>query len=218
VNHHLNGGHRTEEKAIEGFNVVVIDVDKGVSMSTAKMLLKDYKALFYTTKRHQLDGEGDRYRIVMPINYTLRMGATDFKEFMTNIFEWLPFVVDEGTSQRARKWLSHDGGFEYTEGKLLDALLFIPKTTKTEERKKLINDQQSLTNVERWFVNNTGAGNRSNQLIKYALLLVDSGQDIDAVCNNVLALNNKLADRLDEAEVMATVLVSARRAIDKRSD
>ena len=75
---------------------------------------------------------------------------------------------------------------------------------------------QSLSNVERWFVANTGEGNRSNQLIKYALLLVDSGQDLTSIQNNVLALNNKLPESMEEAEIHATIMVSAAKAIVKR--
>jgi hypothetical protein len=214
VAHHLTDGYRKEENAIPGFNLVVIDVDGGVNMETAKMLMREYKFLMYTTKRHTPDNH--RYRMIFPINYTLKMDAKDYKEFMANIYEWLPFGVDTATNQRARKWMSHNGTHEYNDGVMLDALEFIPKTTKNDERKKVISDQQSLTNVERWFVNNTGMGNRSNQLIKYALLLVDSGMTIEEVSNNVLALNNKLQDKMGEAEVMSTIMISAAKAIQAR--
>jgi hypothetical protein len=216
VAHHLLDGYRKEENALPGFNLVVVDVDGGTEMNTAKMLLKDYKCMFYTTKRHS--ATNNRYRIIFPISYTLRMDSKDYKEFMSNIYEWLPFSVDTQTNQRARKWMSHNGIYEYVDGEMLDALLFIPKTTKNEERKKIVNDQQSLSNIERWFVNNTGIGNRSNQLIKYALLLVDSGQSLDTVRNNVLALNNKLQDKMEETEVLTTILVSATRAIATRDN
>lgn len=216
VNHHVLDGHRHNDKIIQGFNLVVIDVDHGCSLNTAKLLMKDYKCMFYTTKRHRVDGNGDRYRIIFPLNYTLKMDAKDYKEFMSNIFEWLPFNVDEQTNQRARKWMSHNGHYEYNDGEFLDALLFIPKTSKNEERKKVIQDQQSLSNIERWFINNTGIGNRSNQMVKYALLLVDSGMEIDQVTNNVLALNSKLADKMEEIELMSTVMVTASKAIHAR--
>jgi hypothetical protein len=52
VAHHLNGGYRNEENCIPGFNLVVIDVDGGVNISTVKLLMKNYKYLIYTTKRH----------------------------------------------------------------------------------------------------------------------------------------------------------------------
>lgn len=214
-NHGFLDQHRKEENAIPGFNLLVLDIDDGTSIETAKMLLAEYTYHMYTTKRHT-DAE-NRFRIVIPLSHELKMDAHEYKEFMKNVFEWLPFKPDTQTNQRARKWLSCDGQYWNNEGELLDALQFIPKTSKNEERQAKMLDMQSLDNIERWFLQNTGTGNRSNQLIKYALLLVDSGLDISLVSNKVLALNNKLADKLDETEILTTIMQSATRAfIDKQ--
>lgn len=214
VAHHLNGGYRNEENCIEGFNLAVIDVDGGVSMSTAKLLLKNYKYLLYTTKRHTDDE--NRFRIIFPLNYELEMDAKDYKEFMSNVYEWLPFEVDKATNQRARKWLSHDGHYEYNDGELLDALPFIPKTSKNEERKQLMDSQQSMDNLERWVINNIGDGNRNNMLLRFSMILVDAGFGFEEVRTKVVGLNEKIPDKLDEAEIMSTVMVSVMKAISKR--
>lgn len=214
VNHHLNGGHRMEENCIPGFNLVVVDVDGGVNISTAKLLLKNYKFLLYTTKRHTETEH--RFRIIFPINYELDLDGKDFKEFMNNIYEWLPFEVDTATGQRARKWLSHDGHFEYNEGDLLDVLPFIPKTSKNEERKQLLDSQQSMDNLERWVMNNTGDGNRNNMLLRFAMILVDAGFDFEAIRHKLLELNYKMPDKLEEAEIMSTIMISVGKALAKR--
>ena len=214
VAHHLNGGYRNEDNCIPGFNLVVVDVDGGVSMSTAKLLLKKYKFLLYTTKRHT-DAE-NRFRIIFPINYTLDMDAKDYKEFMSNIYEWLPFEVDTATNQRARKWLSHDGHYEYNDGEVLDALPFIPKTSKNEDRKALLDSQQSMDNLERWVINNTGDGNRNNMLLRYGMILVDAGFDFEGVRSRVMSLNEKIADKLEEAEIMSTIMISVGKAIARK--
>jgi hypothetical protein len=214
VAHHLNGGYRNEENCIAGFNLAVIDVDGGVNISTAKLLLRNYKFLLYTTKRHTADE--NRFRIILPINYELDMDAKDYKEFMAHIYEWLPFQVDTGTNQRARKWLSNDGHYEYNEGELLDALPFIPKTSKNEERKQLMNSQQSMDNLERWVINNIGDGNRNNMLLRYAMILLDGGFDFEAIRQRVMALNEKIVDKLEESEVMATIMVTVMKTISKR--
>lgn len=214
VAHHLTDGYRNEENAMPGFNLAVIDVDGGVNLSTAKLLLKNYKYLIYTTKRHTEDEH--RFRIILPINYELEMDAKDYKEFMTNIYGWLPFEVDTGTNQRARKWLSHEGSYEYNEGELFDALPFIPKTSKNEERKELQNSQQSMDNLERWVINNIGDGNRNNMLLRYAMILLDGGFNFEGIRVKVMALNEKIADKLDEAEVMGTILVTVAKEIAKR--
>ena len=214
INHHTKDGHRHEESIEPGFNFVVIDVDGGTRLDLARKLLVDYKAMFYTTKRHT--AQDNRFRIVMPTNYELKLDAKDYKEFMHNLFAWLPFDVDAATGQRSRKWLSHNGQFYYQDGELLDILPFIPKTTKNESWRQLISDQQQLDNLERWFVNNTGDGNRNNQLLRYALLLVDSGFDYEPIRQKVNSLNEKLPDPLTETELLGTVMVTVSKAMAKQ--
>lgn len=214
VTHHLTGGYRNEENAIPGFSLVVLDVEGSVSMSTAKLLLKDYKFLLHTTKRHTDDD--NRFRIIMPINYELALDARDYKEFMSNIYEWLPFDVDTSTNQRARKWLCHNGHYEYNEGEVLDALPFIPKTSKNNERKELLNSQHSMDNLERWVINNIGDGNRNNMLLRYGMILADAGFDFEGVRSRVISLNDKIPDKLDEVEIMSTVMITVGKAIAKK--
>jgi hypothetical protein len=214
VAHHLSGGYRNEENCIPGFNLVVIDVDGTVGLSTAKLLLKNYKYLIYTTKRHT--ETENRFRIILPINYTLELDAKDYKEFMSNIYEWLPFEVDTATGQRARKWMTHDGHYEYNDGDVLDALPFIPKTSKNEERKAVLQSQQSMDNLERWVINNIGDGNRNNMLLRYAMIFVDAGFDFETIRQKVVSLNDKIADKLDEVEIMSTIMISVGKAISKR--
>jgi hypothetical protein len=216
INHHTNTGRRQEDCIAKGFNCIVLDVDDGTPMSVAKLLLEKYMYLMHTTKRHT--AAHNRYRIILPINYNLEMEVEEYKEFMTNIFEWLPFAIDTSTGQRSRKWLTHIGYYEYGAGKeLLDALMFIPQTAKNDERKQIIQNSQSLSNMERWFVSNTDAGNRNNQMIRYALMLVDMGKPYDDVRDSILELNSKLPEKLPVKEINDTILVSVGRAIAKRT-
>ena len=214
VAHHLVDGYRNAENCLPGFNLVVIDVDGGVPMSTVKTLLKGYRFLIYTTKRHTDDE--NRFRVIMPTNYELQMDGKDYKEFMSNIFDWLPFEVDRSAGQRERKWLSHEGHFEYNDGELLDVLPFIPKTSKNEERKVLLDSQQAMDNLERWTINNIGDGNRNNMLLRYAMILLDAGFEFEQIRVKVMDLNNKIPDKLDEAEIMSTIMISVAKNLAKR--
>lgn len=215
VNHHMIDNYRLEKNAIPGFNLAVIDVDGGISLATAQLLLKEYTYLMYTTKRHT--DALNRFRIVFPLSHELKLSSEDFSEFMQNIFTWLPFkVIDDKTGQRCKKWMSNKGNYFYNENNLLDALQFIPKTSKAEEQKKRIVDTQSLSNLERWFVGNIGEGNRSNQLIKYALLLVDSGLSEDVIQSKILELNSKIVNKLDDVEIHTTIMRTVIKAIAKR--
>lgn len=214
INHHLNGGYRNEENAIAGFNFVVIDVDGTIQLTTAKLLLKGYKALYYTTKRNT--DEVNRFRIMLPLNFELVLDAKEYREFYKNLLESLPFVADEQCGHRCKKWLSHSGQCEYTDGELLDALPFIPKTSKNEERKQLMDSQQSMDNLERWVINNIGDGNRNNMLLRYGMILLDGGFEFEAIRMKVIDLNNKIADKLDEAEIMATIMITVAKTLAKR--
>lgn len=214
VNHALKDGYRDEEHVIPGFDLITIDVDGGTSIQAAMALLQGYKYLMYTTKRHT-DAE-NRFRILMPINYKLKLDLKEYREFMNNVFEWLPFSVDDKTGQRSRKWLTHKGDYFYGDGEVLDILQFIPKTAKNEERKKILTSQAEMDSLERWVLNNTGDGNRNNMLHRYAMIMVDAGADFQTVADRVTTLNNKLAGKLDDVEIHATILKSVPKAIERR--
>lgn len=209
TNHHFKNGHRAEENVLVGFNLVAIDVDGGVSLETVHELLKEYKFLTYTTKRHNPDGE-HRFRLMLPINYNLELDSDEYKEFMNSLMTWLPFQTDESANQRSKKWESYDGGtYHYNlEGELLDALDFIPKTSRNEQYRAQNKELQSLDNLERWFAVRIASGNRNNQMIKFALALVDSGMSLLDVGTQVHAFNKKLNTPLTEDEIDTTIMTT----------
>ena len=212
-NHHFEEGNRNEDSAIPGFNMIVLDVDGGIKLSTAKLLLDGYKAMFYTTKRHTEDE--NRFRIILPTNYVLKMDAKDYKEFFSNVFDWLPFDVDEATSQRARKWLSYKGTFEFQDGVLLDVLPFIPKTRKNEKFQQSVLDLKGMDSLERWVINSAKEGGQRNNLLhRYALILVDAGLTADVIGEHIMKLNAKLPEPLSELEILKTVMVTVNKQIN----
>ena len=207
ANHHFKGGHRAEENVLVGFNMIVIDVDGGITLDTVHELMKEYKFMTYTTKRHS--DEENRFRLIIPMNYYLELDSSEYKEFMNTVMAWLPFKTDESANQRAKKWECFDGEYHYNmEGELLDVLGFIPKTSKNEQFKQGFQAVESLDNLERWFAQRIASGNRNNQMIKYALALVDSGMDLMSVGKQVHAFNQKLNTPLDEEEIDNTILVT----------
>lgn len=216
VNHHLKAGHRVGANAIRGFNTVILDIDGGCTIDTAKLLMKDYKYHLYTTKSHQLEGKGDRFRMVLPISHILKLSGNEYKEFMDNLFEWLPFDSDEQTGQRVCKWACNVGEYFSNDGELIDALQFIPATTKNEKRKESIKNLTNLNNLEKWFAMRMVEGQRSNEMIRFALMLVDSGMPIEDVEEKVMSLNSKLEEGLTETELASTVLRTAARRFMER--
>ena len=217
LNHHLYDGKCSEAEVEPGFNIIVLDMDYGVDVDTAKIVLSDYYYHMYTTKRHSK--EEQRFRVVIPMSHIVKLGAKEYTRFMRNVFAWLPFDVDEQTSQRSRKWLTNDGEYCYNEGNmLLDAHQFIPHTNKAialnETNTKIGNSPQ----LEKWFIREIQEGDegRNNILTRYAFVLVDSGMNQSNTINKVLSLNSKLPNPLAEIEIHSTISLSVAKKITKR--
>lgn len=206
-NHAFENNHRSEETALQGFNMIVIDVDGGTPIHTVHDLLSDYTFMTYTTKRHtELE---HRFRIILPINYRLMMDKDEYKEFMKSFSTWLPFQIDDQANQRSRKWLTNpDATVHYNQGKLIDALKFVPKTSKNEAYNREYQELVSLDNLERWFAGRMAEGNRNNNMAAYAFALYDTGMTYPEIEDKVLNFNKQLPNRLTEDELRSTVLVS----------
>ena len=208
ANHHFKNGHRAEENVIIGFNMIVIDVDGEMSLETCHELMKDYKFMTYTTKRHT--PEENRFRLMLPMNFFLELDTLEYKDFMDTVMAWLPFNSDESANQRAKKWECFDGGtYHYNmEGELIDVLPFIPKTSLNNTFKKEFAQLESLDNLDRWFAEKMVSGNRNNHMIRYALALVDNGMSLMEVGKQVHAFNQKINNPLPEDEIDSTVMVT----------
>ena len=215
VTHHLKDGHREEGNVLEGFNLVVVDVDNkpssasNVSIQQAQALLGDYKYLLYETKSST--PEYNRYRVVFPTSHKLFMNADAYKEFMSNIYAWLPFNVDEVTDQRARKWLGYDSNVIYNEGtKLLSVLDFIPDTEQQLNHQKVLKELGDISNLHKWVISeaNNPDNGRNNTLIRFALLLQDAGANEEVIRTELLAINAKIMYPLPETEINNTIMVT----------
>jgi hypothetical protein len=207
-NHLFKNEHRAEENVIPGFNCLVLDVDKGTPLITAMELLKDTKFFVHTTKRHT--PEENRFRMVIPINYKLSLDADEYREFMNNVMDWLPFKIDEQANQRSRKWLTvQNSAYKYNhDGEVFDVLKFIPKTSKNEQYRAALKDIENLPNLERWFAQRIAVGNRNNNMLRYAMALVDSGMTFMEVEKAVYLFNEKLTQGLRKDELASTVMKS----------
>lgn len=205
TNHRFEGGHRSDDKAVPGFNMVVLDVDGGLTLDACHEIMQDHTFMTYTTKRHT--DEVNRFRLILPINYNLKLDKEDYRKFMDNLAAWLPFETDESTFQRNKKWLSHSGSYHYNMGKpLLDCTPFIPRTSRNETYQAGMKELQSYDNLERWFAQRIATGNRNSQMIKFALVLVDSGFPHSEIERRVMEFNSKLSSPLSETEIRSTIM------------
>jgi hypothetical protein len=212
--------------------MIVMDVDGGISLDVVHELLREIKFMTYTTKRHRqpvMSESGveevgvDRFRLMIPTNYELKLDRDEYKEMITDIIAWLPFQasaeVDVSSNQRSKKWLSNDKGsyFVNDEGGLFDILPFIPKTSQNEVFKKEMKEVASMDNLERWFAGRMVQGDRNNTLLKYALILVDSGLDLASVDQMVHGLNSKVSNPMEADRIANTIMVTVGKRVQSRA-
>jgi hypothetical protein len=65
-----------------------------------------------------------------------------------------------------------------------------------------------LDHLERWFLNNMEVGHRNDNLLKFAMMLVDAGASYDVIKKKVNTLNEQSINPLKKDEVELTILKS----------
>jgi len=211
--HGFVNGHRKSENAIPGFDLLILDCDGDVTISTVKVLLEDYTFLISTTKRHT--AEINRFRLILPISHRIKLTPNEYSRFMVNVFEWLPFPVDEAAKDIARKWEAYAGHYEYNDGAIIDATMFIPETKRSDETKLQIS-VSGVNNIERWFKTHTSKGNRANHLYRYGMVMVDANMDLPNIIENMENFNKSLDAPLPEDQFRNSTVKSISKAFQKR--
>ncbi len=211
--HSFINDHRVGDNAIPGFDLIILDCDGDVTIPIVKTLLEDYTFMISTTKRHT--DQINRFRLILPMSHHLKLSSDDYSRFMANVFEWLPFPVDEGAKDIARKWASHPGHYEYNSGGILDATLFIPETKRSDETKAYIG-AAGVTNIERWFKSHTTKGNRATHLYRYGMVMVDAGLPLEEIIRKLETFNKSLESPLPEDQFRHSTIKSISKEVHKR--
>ncbi len=211
--HGFINGHRKSENVIPGFDLLILDCDGDAPISMVTNLLEDYTFLISTTKRHTK--ELNRFRLILPISHRIKLTTSDYSRFMENVFEWLPFPVDEGAKDIARKWAGHSGQYKYNEGNTIDATMFIPETKRSDETKAQIS-ANGVGNIERWFMTHTAKGNRANHLYRYGMVLIDADMALGNIVEKLENFNNSLETPLPEDQFRNSTIKSISKEFKKR--
>jgi hypothetical protein len=211
--HGFVNGHRKSENVIPGFDLLILDCDGDAPISMVTNLLEDYTFLISTTKRHTQ--EINRFRLILPISHRIKLTTNDYSRFMENVFEWLPFPVDEGAKDIARKWESYAGHYEYNHGATIDATMFIPETKRSDETKAQIN-VIGVGNIERWFIAHTAKGNRANHLYRYGMVMIDADMALGDIVEKLETFNNSLEVPLPEDQFRNSTVKSISKEFQKR--
>lgn len=201
------GCHRAEKFVIPGFNLLVLDMDGGISIDSVKDIFKPYTYMLYTTKRHT--EQNHRFRLILPMKYELYLSAQDYKQFMKNIYDSFPIDgMDDQTGQRSRKWSCNEGTtYHQITEELFDPRPYIPDTNQNQERIEKDKAVGNMDNITRWFVKNIAVGNRNNLIYRYGKLLKDRGLTEGEISYKVEDLNKSIENPLEPSEIQ-TILFS----------
>ncbi len=216
----FKGGHRTKSNYQSKQNLIIIDIDDGMKLETAKMMFSNYKCLIATTKSHQKEKNGitcDRFRIIFITDRTIKLDSDMYSRFMANVYEALGVPADESCKDSSRMYYGAEGEHWYSDGdKLFEISDLIPETTKEKERKTMLNSSGvgSTEGLERFLLEEAVKGNRNHTILRYALTFVGSGRSIEEAKEKVLLFNEKLPDSLPEKEIRQTVFKTMEKKYD----
>lgn len=222
--HTFKDGHRNNDNAIEGFELLMLDVDSGTPLDIARLLLDNYTYLIATTKSHNKEKKGvvcDRYRIILPMKNRLELSKEQYTKFMTNLMEDMPIELDPACKDAARFYYGASGEYWYNEGELFDADKYIPNTQEEEQYIKQGKTlaKGNISGISQYIIRNESNG-RNSSLIKLALLLARNGYRENELKEEILRVNKQFNNPLSESELERTILRSStvRREMEKYED
>lgn len=222
--HRFNDGYRSKDKTIQGFDLLMLDIDEGTPLEVAKILLEEYTYLIVTTKSHQKEKNGvvcDRYRVILPMANRLELDTEQYSKFMANIMEDLPLELDRACKDSSRFFYGAEGEYFYNEGDLFDADKYIPNTQEEEQYKKkgVALAKKNISGISQYIIRNENSG-RNSALVKLAILLAEQGYNEDDLRAEIVRVNKQFNSPLAESELERTIFRSStvRRKIEDNEE
>ena len=135
-------------------NLLVFDIDDGLSIDGAKELFKKYQYLICTTKSHQKDKKGlvcDRFRVILESN-NIPKGDFYF-EFIKELEAFYPFI-DKQVNNKVGAFMGYfNCEVIYNEGELFDCTPFIEiakarRELKEEAKRNIKHDTETSADIE----------------------------------------------------------------------
>lgn len=139
----FEGGKAKNESWISGQqNLIILDIDDGLSLDRAKDIFSEYKALIITSKSHGKDKNGhvcDRYRVILPLKNAINCTAEKYSEVMSFIMCHKYTFIDKQCKDPARIYFGYtDDKTEVYETPSLQLFDFDEWIAKTEASKEIV--------------------------------------------------------------------------------
>lgn len=211
--------HRADDNAIEGIEMIALDIDKDMTIKQARQALKKHnvKALISTTKSHQKQKDTqppcDRFRIVIPLKYKWHGNKHEYKHLMRGVVSYLGLKTDPSTINISRLWYANpEHEYFYTQGEPMDYYKYTPTMEEAPKREivKYTNEGKGITAMAEFFSQNYAKhGGRNNTLyVASQFFKNDKGLPAQDVISLIWQINNNFDEPLTEQEVRCTVLRS----------
>jgi len=203
-------GKRTKESYIPGQDLIILDVDDGMTMSQAKILFEEYECIIATTRNHQKEKNGktvDRFRILLVADTVIEMDAETYYNFMINVYGYLGQDFDRSCADASRMYFSNEGAEVWqSEGtKLFDIRPCVPNSKEEQISATIVKRFDGNEGAKAFFALEASKGQRNKMLFRYAMMLKDDGLSISEIQHEVTDLNSNLDDPLSDKEVEATI-------------
>lgn len=122
-----DGIKKGENWSNDNQNLIILDIDDGLTLNEAKNYFKAYKYLICTTKSHKKDKKGficDRFRVILEATNIPR--GDEYFEYMRVMEKTFPFI-DKQVNTKTGAFLGFaDCEYFYNNGSLLDMNTFRP--------------------------------------------------------------------------------------------
>lgn len=142
-----DGTKKSENWNNENQNILILDIDDGLTIDKAKETFKGFKYFICTTKSHQKEKKGlvcDRFRIILPIiNNPI---GDDYFSYMRNLEKMFSFI-DVQVNTKTGAFLGFAKcEYWYNNGDLFDMDILRPVSIKKVE--KIINKQMPFNEAD----------------------------------------------------------------------
>lgn len=142
-----DGTKKSENWNNENQNILILDIDDGLTIDKAKEIFKGFKYFICTTKSHQKEKKGlvcDRFRIILPIiNNPI---GDDYFSYMRNLEKMFSFI-DVQVNTKTGAFLGFAKcEYWYNDGDLFDMDILRPVSIKKVE--KIINKQMPFNEAD----------------------------------------------------------------------
>lgn len=150
-------GIRNNESTEPYSNLIILDIDEGMTIQYAKEVFADYYAIITETRNHQKEKNGvvcDRFRVTLLSDKYLYTTPNNYKGLMHNIQKYYGFTLDTACFDKAHIYYSNPSEVWMGSGlKKFEVSKLIPREDERGRRKQkaLVYEPEDGGVLKAWF-------------------------------------------------------------------